>query len=191
MLSNGILHRLTILITCAGFAAAQVTTRRRRHSLAGRIIAGIVVGKCCPKCSFPTLFSVILRQQITAIVFGLLLIALCCLLCVRRRRRGLGVLPGPNGGYGRFNVPFAGVNQRPTAAVPAYNPEYTGHHHHDSSQAGYQQSQGVVPPPYLGGKEQYGGSNGVGVQPGGFAPPPGPPPAAYVNDNVGDCFLRI
>lgn len=100
---------------------------------------------------------------------------LCCLCSVRRRRRGQGVLPGPNGGYGKFNVPFAGANGR--SAGPGYNPGA-------QPQEGYPQSQGVVPPPYPGSKEQYGAQPTAGAQPGGFAPPPGPPPAAHVNDNV-------
>ncbi|KAK7686319.1 hypothetical protein QCA50_010543 [Cerrena zonata] len=144
---------LTILATFANLAAAQTIRRRPRHSLAGRVIAGIVV----------------------AIVCGLLLLMLCCVCCVRRRRRGQGVLPGPNGGYGRFNVPFAGVPHQATG--PGSNTAAGGYREYNApQQAGYQQPQGGVPPPYPASKEQ-------NAQSGGFAPPPGPPPAAHINDN--------
>ena len=101
-------------------------------------------------------------------------------MSIRRRRRGLTILPGP---AGRIGGGFA----RPTAPSTNYNNGVYGAGPYGQQQGSgnAQTTQGRTdpgtppPPPYSSSK-----NDAVVSEPDGYAPPPGPPPEAHINDGV-------
>ncbi|KAH8104094.1 hypothetical protein BXZ70DRAFT_683089 [Cristinia sonorae] len=148
------LSRTLVLLSFVVSAFAQYGyPYRRRRSLAGSIIAGIVV----------------------ACAVGVFLL-LCMIMSIRRRRRGMPMLPGPAGRMGGFN------RTSQPAIIPNNNAGPYNHQHGAGNMqqlgtgAGQQYPNGGAPPP-----PPYMGKENGAPQPGGFAPPPGPPPPAHVN----------
>ncbi|KAL4249875.1 hypothetical protein ABKN59_002017 [Abortiporus biennis] len=156
MISTQFSRFLPIFISVCS-VAAQFSQPRRRRSIAGSVIAGIVVASAC----------------------GLLILLFCCLMCGHRRRQArtnlLPVTTAQGGGHPQNNT----YNQN------GYNAANQGDWNNGGVPVGNSYQPPSGPPPYPG-KENYQTQTteaGQGGFAGGFAPPLGPPPAAHTNNN--------
>ena len=178
---------LLCLVSLGASAAAQsMDFNNNRHS--SRVLAGVIIGEFSD--------TQLARLQVTspAICIGLLCLLLL-FLTMRRRRRGIPIIPKYTA-----NPWTGGANNQNQGPYRSYPLNY------QQPQGGYQpppgpppqQAEDMPPPPYPGKPKPYEGEENSGYgypngnpwadgapSPGGFVAPQSPhsPPAAHVNTN--------